>query len=140
MKNKNLMKIFIFGNGNISFERYLALYYPLIKKYIGNKKVEFVVCDYKGCDTLVIEHIKLHNKVTIFHMLDKPRYKPDTYKTRCSNWNYIPGYETDEQRDFAACMYCTHFIAFDFNTSTNRVSATKRNILYCLELKKIRLL
>lgn len=44
------MNIFIFGNGNISFEDFLTYYKNPLKDYLGNKKIEFTAT-----------HVKLDN-------------------------------------------------------------------------------
>ncbi len=87
-----------------------------------------------------MEYLKSEtSKVTIIHIGDKPRYIPDRYKTKVSQWNIVGGFESDESRDNHAIDTCTHFIATDFNSSDKRVSGTQKNILNCLSKRKTKI-
>lgn len=133
------MKIFIFGNGNLSFEDFLEHYVSPIKK-VFNNEIEFVLCDFKGVDTLTMELLKcLSAKVSIYHIGEYPRYLPDKYKTKVSQWKLFGGYSTDLERDQAAIETCTHFLAFDFNSNDKRKSGTMKNIEHCKKLSKLNL-
>ncbi len=135
------MKIFIFGNGNISFEDFIRFYKRPLEPYILNKDIEFVLSDFRGTDTLMMEFLKTKNSnVTVYHIGDKPRYFPDKYKTKTSQWIVKGDFTSDEERDFAAINDCSHFLAKDFNSNNNRISGTQKNIDVCLNLGKINLL
>ena len=130
------MKLFIFGNGNTSFEDYMQKYYSCLQMLRGN--VEFLVCDFRGVDTLTMEYLKTKSsKVSVYHIGEKPRYLPARYRTKVSSWQLFGGYETDDERDMAAIANCTHFLAFDFNVSSQRKSGTATNMEKCLQLGKI---
>ena len=134
------MKIYIFGNGNISFSNFKTYYEEIITPYLGNDDVSFCTCDFKGVDTLAMELLKCSSEhVTIYHLAAHPRYLPDKFKTKVSSWTVLGGFETDEQRDLEAINNCTHFIATDFNSDHKRKSGTQKNIELCLKLGKIRL-
>ena len=130
------MQLFIFGNGNTSLEDYMQKYYPCLQALSSN--VEFLVCDFRGVDTLSMEYLKTKSsKVSVYHIGEKPRYLPAHYRTKVSSWQLFGGYETDQERDMAAISNCTHFLAFDFNVSSKRKSGTATNIEKCLQLGKI---
>jgi len=133
------MKIFVFGNGNISFESYLNCYKKSITPLLDEDN-EFILCDFKGVDTLTAELLKTKTaNVIVFHIGKFPRYTPDKYKTKVSQWIYKGGFISDEERDLEALNYCTHFIATDFNSNSKRISGTKKNIEECLKQGKINL-
>lgn len=133
------MNIYIFGNGNISFSDFKTHYEQVINRYLDDEKNSFSLCDFKGVDTLTMELLKTSTNVSIYHIADKPRYLPDPYKTKAGRWKIIGGFENDEQRDLEVIKNCTHFIAIDFNTNSNRQSGTQKNIEICEALGKIRL-
>lgn len=134
------MKIYIYGNGNISFSDFKTHYEQIINHYLGKDNVSFCVCDFKGVDTLTMELLKCNSEnVSIYHIADKPRYLPDKFKTKVRNWTILGGFETDEQRDLEAIKNCTHFIATDFNSDNNRKSGTQKNIELCEKFGKIKL-
>lgn len=133
------MKLYIFGNGNIKFTDFENLYLNPVKQLLQtNNNVEFLVCDFCGVDTLVMEYLKTESsQVHIFHIGEKPRYLPDKYKTKVSQWKIKGGFDDDLSRDEAAIEACTHFLAIDFNSNEKRKSGTQRNIERCLALGKI---
>lgn len=134
------MKIFIFGNGNIKFSDFEEYYLKPINEALSNQNVEFIVCDFRGTDTLVMEYLKSFTpKVTVLHIGEKPRYFPDKFKTKVSQWKIIGGFTDDQSRDHFAIDLCTHFVATDFNSNEKRKSGTQRNIERCLTLEKIRM-
>ncbi len=139
----DIKKIFIFGNGNISFDDFLHFYVHPIKVVTSSSfdDSEFLLCDFRGTDILAIELLKnISPKVTIFHMNTISRYFPDSYKTKASSWKIKGGYLSDLERDTAAINECTHFLAKDFNSDDKRKSGTQKNIKLCLSLGKIPLL
>lgn len=132
------MKLYIFGNGNLSFSDFKELYEKQILKYCNIENTEFIICDFKGVDTLSMEVLKnLSSNVSIFHIGEKPRYLSDKFKTKVNDWKIIGGFQSDEERDRACIDVCTHFLAVDFNSDVKRKSGTLKNIELCLELGKI---
>ncbi|RKR08798.1 hypothetical protein C8C83_0387 [Flavobacterium sp. 90] len=134
------MNIYIFGNGNISFTDFKKHYESVINKYIDDKNVNFLLCDFRGVDVLAMEVLKCNTaNVSVYHIGGNPRYISDKFKTKVSSWKVIGDFENDEQRDSEVIKNCTHFIAIDFNSDSNRKSGTQRNIEHCEKLGKIRL-
>jgi hypothetical protein len=133
------MRLYVFGNGNLSFSTFLALYVPALM-LLSMRTTQFLVCDYMGADTLTMEFLKDRAAdVRIFHMKENPRYVPVTYRTKASAWVRVGGFEDDKSRDEAAIQECTHFLAFDFNSDDKRKSGTQRNIERCLSLGRVSL-
>lgn len=134
----NIMKIYVFGNGNITFSDFLSCYATYLRNLLATPDYHFIVCDFRGVDTLTMEFLKSETKnVTVYHIGDKPRYIPDRFKTKVSQWKFIGGFKTDFERDSEAIENCTHFLATDFNSDKTRKSGTQRNIEKCLMLGKI---
>lgn len=134
------MKIYIFGNGNIKYSDFEDLYLKPIKRLIKESNNEFILCDFKGVDTLIMEYLKTESQnVSILHIGEKPRYIPDKYRTKVSNWKIIGGFEDDNSRDKYAIDNCTHFIATDFNSNEKRKSGTQKNIEFCKSINKIKI-
>ncbi len=133
------MIIYIFGNGNIGFQDFIWLYGKSLHKVLStHPEASFIVCDYKGVDTLAMEYLKTHTRnVSVYHVGSSPRYFPSIYKTNASKWKKVGRFESDEQRDDAAIDACTHFMGWDFNSNETRRSGTLRNIESCQELKKV---
>lgn len=131
-------KIFVFGNGNLSFQDFLIYYSEKIVKAIDDINPHFIVCDFRGTDTLTMELLKsLTANVTVLHIGEKPRYIADSFKTKVSQWNIKGGFKDDTERDLYAINSCTHFLAFDFNSNEKRKSGTLKNIELCLAQNKI---
>jgi len=134
------MKIYVFGNGNLCFTDYREHYESIITRYLDKSDVDFLLCDFRGVDTLTMELLKCRSSnVSIYHIGDKPRYFPDKYKTKVNDWKVIGGFQTDEERDLEVIKNCTHFIAIDFNSDAKRKSGTLKNIEHCEKTGKIRL-
>jgi len=90
-------------------------------------------------DTLTLELLKCSTeKVRVFHVGERPRYLPDTYRTLVARWTLVGGFLSDGARDAAAIDACTHFLAHDVNSDAQRKSGTLRNIERCLALGKVR--
>ncbi len=132
------MRLYVFGNGNLSFEDFLVYYRePLLA--LDEQTTEFLVCDFRGVDTLVMELLKQRTRrVQVFHMGERPRYLPDRYRTKVSGWELRGGFADDTARDDAALAACTHFLAIDRNSDARRKSGTQRNIERALALGKVR--
>ncbi len=134
------MKIYIFGNGNISFSDFKEFYEKPLSNFMEREDVEFLLCDFRGVDTLAMELLKtVSSNVSVFHVGEKPRYFPDKFKTKVKDWKINGGFENDEHRDKECIKRCTHFLAIDFNSDSNRKSGTQKNIEVCEELRKIRI-
>jgi hypothetical protein len=138
------MKIFVFGNGNLPFNDFLTHYVLPAERYVGCNiclpRVEFLLCDFRGVDTLMMEFLKTRTaNVTVFHIGTDPRYFPSKFQTKAATWATVAGFENDKDRDAAAIERCTHFLAHDTNTDENRKSGTQKNIELCLELGKERI-
>lgn len=135
------MHLYIFGNGNLSFADFLTHYHePLARALLADANVHALVGDFRGVDTLAMECLKcLTPNVRVYHIGARPRYLPDKYRTKVSQWQMVGGFADDAARDAASIEACTHFLAHDFNSDENRKSGTLRNIERCLELGKARL-
>lgn len=138
------MCIYIFGNGNLSFNDFLKYYVLPAEIYVGcvncQDNVEFILCDFRGVDTLMMEFLKTRTPhVTIYYSENTPRYLPDKFRTKVGEWKSMGGFDSDRSRDDAAIEACTHFLAHDFNSDSKRKSGTQRNIEKCLELGKTRI-
>lgn len=132
--------IYIFGNGNISFQDFKFHYEEVINRCLQDENVTFLLCDFRGTDTLAMELLKCtSSNVSVYHIGEKPRYLPDKFKTKVASWKLIGGFENDSQRDMEVIHACTHFIAVDFNSDEKRISGTQKNIELCEKLGKIRL-
>lgn len=130
--------VYIFGNGNTSFEDFQKYYAVQITQLLeASTSVQFILCEFRGVDTLSLEYLKTQTKhVTVLHVGSRPRYMPDRYKTYVDAWTIQGGFASDEARDQAAIERCTHFLAIDFNSDEKRKSGTQKNIEKCLELGK----
>jgi hypothetical protein len=131
------MIVYIFGNGNISFDDFIKFYQRPLLELIQDKNNSFIVCDFRGTDTITMELLKnLTQNVSVYHIGERPRYSPDNYKTKASQWRFVGGFSTDQERDFAAIAECSHFLAIDFNSNEKRTSGTLNNIKNCLKNNK----
>jgi hypothetical protein len=134
------MIVYVFGNGNTSFEDFQKEYVSILKDLEYNENLSFVLGDFRGIDTLIMEYLKTKTRnVTVFHVGNKPRYFPDKFKTYTKDWKLKGGFKTDLKRDNAAINECTHFLAEDYNSDENRKSGTLKNIERSQLLNKIRL-
>jgi hypothetical protein len=132
------MKVYVFGNGNINFDDFISCYATYLRKLVAQQNTQFIICDFRGVDTLTIEFLKNETEnVSIYHIGDRSRYIPDRFKTKVSQWKFIGGFKTDFERDGKAIENCTHFLATDFNSDETRKSGTQKNIEKCLALGKI---
>lgn len=134
------MIIYIFGNGNISYSDFEKYYKTPLEKYLKDKQCSFILCDFRGADTLMMEFLKTETvNASIYHIGDRPRYLPDKYKTKVSQWNIKGGFESDEERDKSVINQCTHYLAIDFNSNNKRKSGTLKNIELCDSLGKVKI-
>ena len=134
------MHIYIFGNGNIAFDDFVAKYRAPLSTLVARDGVGFIVCDFRGADVLAMEYLKCTTpNVRVFHIGSQPRYLPDRFKTYVDSWELVGGFASDSERDAAASAACTHFLAHDANSTVGRKSGTLRNIERCLALGATRL-
>lgn len=135
-----MQRIFIFGNGNLSFEDFLNYYHPVLEQVIQQPDTSFLIGDFRGVDTLVTEWLKCRTAhVSVYHLGHRPRYRADEFKTFTSEWSFNGHYDSNLSRDLAMVDACTHFLGFDFNSDAKRTSGTYKNIQACSRQKKIRL-
>ena len=140
MQGATTIIIYVFGNGNINYADFEVTYLKPIKRILHEGNLEFILGDFRGVDTLIMEYLKSESaQVSVLHIGEKPRYLPDKYRTKVSQWKIIGGFEDDESRDRYAISNCTHYIATDFNSDNKRKSGTQKNIELCQSLGKIRI-
>ncbi|MCB9792685.1 MAG: hypothetical protein H6741_08130 [Alphaproteobacteria bacterium] len=133
------MQVYVFGNGNLSFSDFLTHYLAPLEA-LDLASCRFLVCDFRGVDTLVMEALKTRTAaVSVFHVGQRPRYLPDRFRTKVGAWELVGGFAGDADRDAAAIARCTHFLALDQNSDAKRKSGTLRNIEACLALGRVRL-
>lgn len=131
------MKIFVFGNGNLSFDDFCKYYTNTLVPFVKGEDVHFILCDFRGVDTLMMEFLKCQTShVTVYHIGEKPRYAPDKFNTHVGKWNFIGGFKSDKERDLQAIDDSTHFLAYDFNSDSKRKSGTAISIELCHEKNK----
>ena len=120
------MNLYIFGNGNLEFYAFTRWYVPAISSAL-KAGAGFIVCDFRGADTLTMEYLKTRTvDVEVLHVGEQPRYLPDRYKTRTSEWTVTGGFGSDRDRDEAAMQRCTHVLAMDFNSSDHHTTGTAK--------------
>lgn len=125
-------RLYVFGNGNLGFDTFLARYVPGLERALACDAA-FLVCDFRGADTLTLEWLKDRTAaVTLLHVGERPRYRPDAWRTRVSEWTMQGGFASDAARDAAAIAACTAFLALDQNSDARRTSGTARIIEACL--------
>jgi len=139
IKKTTMKKIYVSGNGNVSWENFHQFYVEPLKK-LNLSECEFIIGDFSGTDTLMMEFLKDKSEnVTILHVGRRPRYFANTFKTKAEKWKIKGGFISDSERDNYAISNCTHFLAFDFNSDERRKSGTTKNIEKCLKLDKIKI-
>lgn len=133
------MTVYVFGNGNISFDDFRTHYEePVSRTLASHPDAQFILCDFRGTDVLAMELLKSKTpNVTVLHVGERPRYFPDKFKTKAGEWKVIGGFASDEERDAAASEQCTHFLAKDFNSDAKRKSGTGKSIERCIALGKV---
>ncbi len=133
-------KIFLFGNGNLSWENFHRFYIEPLKG-TPVSECEFIIGDFAGADTMMMEYLKDKTEnVTIIHMKDRPRYFVNTFRNQAARWKTIGKFVSDAERDEYGILNCTHFLAVDFNSDKTRKSGTLKNSEKCLSLDKIRII
>jgi len=134
-----MKKIYVSGNGNLSWENFHHFYIEPLKK-LDLSDCEFIIGDFSGTDTLMMEFLKNKTEnVTILHVGKRPRYFANSFQTKAKKWKIIGGFNSDYERDQFGIELCTHFLAIDFNGDEKRKSGTLKNIEKCLSLGKIRI-
>lgn len=128
------MRLYVFGNGNLSFDAFCKLYVPALERAVA-ADASFIVCEFRGADTLTLEWLKTRTpNVEVLHVGERPRYLPDRYRTKVSGWAIRGGFADDDQRDAAALAQCTHVLAHDFNSKPERTSSTAKLLTRAEEL------
>ncbi len=118
------MRLYVFGNGNLSFDAFCTHYVPALDRALATG-ASFIVCEFRGADTLTLEWLKTRSAdVEVLHVGERPRYLPDRYRTKVSGWVVSGGFANDDERDSAALLRCTHVLARDFNSKPERTSGT----------------
>jgi hypothetical protein len=136
-----MKKIYLFGNGNTSWAQFQTIYVPAIESLLAEGEAYFMVCDFRGVDTLAMEFLKTQTPhVTVLHVGERARYLPDAFRTEVGQWQIVGGYASDAARDQAAIAQCSHFLAIDYNSDEKRKSGTQKNIERCLALGKLPIL
>lgn len=108
---KEKKTFFISGHRDITYNEYTKLYLPKIIECIDKYDAYFIMGDYEGVDimaqnTLMGVFEYPIDKVTVYHMFDKPRnINPLITQT-------IGGFKTDEERDYAMSANSDEDIAF----------------------------
>ena len=134
-----MKKIYVSGNGNLSWENFHQFYLEPLKN-IDFTECEFIIGDFMGADTLMMEFLKDKTPhVTILHMGKRPRYFANGFNTQAKQWKRIGGFNSDLERDEYAISISTHFLGTDFNSNEKRKSGTQKNIEKCFALHKIML-
>lgn len=127
------MTYFISGHRDLTEEEFEALYVPAIRGAISSDwDPKFVVGDYEGVDRMAQEYLKkvgLGDKVTVYHMFEKPRNCSDGLKTK-------GGFKSDEERDSAMTRDSDLDIAFV--REGKRKSGTAQNIVRRHEFRGLR--
>jgi len=119
--------------------KFSSILYRTFKK-INLSECEFIIGDFSGTDTMMMEFLKDKcENVTILHVGKRPRYFANSFKTKTMKWNVMGGFVNDYERDMFGIDLCTHFLATDFNTDEKRKSGTLKNIEKCLSLGKIKM-
>lgn len=143
------MKVyFISGHLDISDEVFSLHYKPSIDLAIKEEKSKFVMGDSVGADTMAQSYLAetaksvpgLQERVTVFHMFDKPRNNVGNFATH-------GGFKDDESRDQAMTMFSTDDILwirspeeskklYGKKFRPNRISGTEKNKLRREEMNK----
>ncbi len=135
-----MQNIFVFGNGNLSFDDFIYFYEPVLEQYCDLNDSQFLIGDFRGVDTLCMEWLKCRtSRVSVYHLGHRSLYRPDQFNTYTSEWTFNGHFNTNLSRDLAMVDACTHFLGFDFNSNSRRTSGTYKNIQACLRKNKIRL-
>lgn len=117
----------MFGNGALSFDDFQGLYVPAIELALERPATSWVLCDFRGVDTLTMEYLKTRTAaVTVLHVGAAPRYLPDRRHTHVEAWTIRGGFADDDARDRAALASASHFLAVDRFSTLKRPTATAR--------------
>lgn len=129
------MIYFISGHREISVSEFDSYYVPKLRETLRDPESKFVVGDYSGVDSLaqiwlavnIPDHLQ-NNKVTVYHMFDKPRnLKSKSFKT-------IGGFLDDVSRDSA--MTKASDIDIAYIRPGQWTSGTAQNILRRYEMRE----
>lgn len=131
MKTKKTF--FISGHRQITEEEFENNYKTPILLSISKYDAYFIIGDYWGVDVMAQDYlINILNynpqKITVYHMFDKPRYFNKKIQ------NFSGGYTSDDERDNAMTVNSDEDIAFVRNPYF--LSGTAQNILRRKKFKK----
>lgn len=101
------MIAFISGHLKISKEEFAIHYLGKINQAIANGDT-FVMGDARGADTMAqdyLSHVLERQRVTVFHMFDKPRNNTGYFQTK-------GGFSSDDERDAAMTLASDYDIAW----------------------------
>lgn len=130
------MIYFVSGHGDLTQEEFDKYYLPIITDIIStDEDAQFIVGDYKGCDTLTIEFLTTwfpRRKLSIYHIGEKSRVivttdDGESSVTRAKNVHYIGGFKSDEERDAAMTAASDDDICYV--RLGKEISGTGRNLL-----------
>lgn len=94
-----MKKIYVSGNGNVTWENFHQFYIEPLKK-LNLSEYEFIIGHFSGTDTLMMEFLKDKSEnVTILHVGKKPRYFANLFKTKAEKWKIVGGFTSDYERD-----------------------------------------
>lgn len=118
---------FVSGHREVTQEEFDTIYVPVINTVLQNTPdCRFVVGDYWGVDEMaqnyLLDTLEISpERVTVYHMFDKPRY----YNNKVVNFR--GGFSDDDSRDEAMTRDSDEDIAFV--RDPNKLSGTAKNIL-----------
>jgi hypothetical protein len=124
---------FISGHRNITEEEFNNNYAKVLDK-VSKEMCDFVVGDYYGVDIMaqnyLVDVLSVNpDRITVYHMFDKPRNINPKIK------NTKGGFKTDEERDAAMTEASDEDIAFI--RDLDKWSGTKENVLRRYKPEKI---
>jgi hypothetical protein len=124
--SRKINTYFISGHRNITDEEFMIYKHRIEQIIIENPYALFVVGDYHGTDIMsqnyLVDDLNVEpNKITVYHMFDKPR------NINPKITNTIGGFKSDEERDSAMTNASFEDIAFIRNHT--EITGTAQNIL-----------
>ena len=127
MKEQGDRVYFISGHRLITDEEFRASYAPVIDFVLENEPgCKFVIGDYWGCDEMAQNYLVDEagvdpDRITVYHMLEAPRY----FNKKITN--FVGGFKSDDERDTAMTDASDEDIAYV--RDCNVMSGTGKNIL-----------
>lgn len=120
------MIYFISGHRDLTWEEFTLWYAPTISSiYYCDVDAHFILADCEGCDRMAQNYLSAlgipYSRIMIYHMHEEPSYLAD------GDWDTMPGYDNDIDRDTAMTRDSDKDIAFIREGKEN--SGTAQNIL-----------